>query len=122
MLAGFIARKDIVDEPVEQKATLTDDLLDELYDLMHENFKLREIREIAVTAEYDAEKIKKAYNYMLNYSSPIDNAIAFMKDCIKKEYYNQEKKPFIPKKNPFYNFMQREKIDFEEMERELLDN
>ena len=118
----FIARKDLVEEPLEQKATLTDDLLDELYDLMHENFRLREIREIAATAEYDAEKIRKAYNYMLNYSNPIDNAIAFMKDCIKKEYYNQEKKPFFSKKNSFSNIMQRDNIDFDEMERLLVDN
>ena len=118
----FIARKDLVEEPIEQKATLTDDLLDELYDLMHENFRLREIREIAATAEYDAEKIRKAYNYMLNYSNPIDNAIAFMKDCIKKEYYNQEKKPFFSKKNSFSNIMQRDNIDFDEMERLLVDN
>ncbi len=118
----FIARKDLIENPVEQKAILTDDLLDALYDLMHADFRLREIREIAAAAEYDSEKVRKAYDYMLNYSKPIDNSIAFMKDCIKKEYYAQGKKPFTPNKKSFNCFMKRDDIDFEEMERLFLDN
>ncbi len=118
----FVERRDLQEAPKEEKTIENDDIIDELCDLMHSDFKIREIREIAKTADYDVDKIKKAYDYMLNYSNPIDNSIAFMKDCIKKEYFNQEKKPFFPKKDSFNNIMQRDKIDFDEMERLLVDN
>lgn len=118
----YIKRKDLMEEAKVTKVPFNEDILDELYDLMHENFKLKEIREIAVAAEYDTDKIKKAYDYMISYRKPIENSIAFMKDCIKKEYYKQEKKPHIPNKNSFNCFLKREEMDFEEMERLFLEN
>ncbi len=118
----FVERRDLQETPKEEAVAENDDILDELCDLMHSDFKIREIREIAKTADFDVDKVKKAYEYMQNYSKPIDNAIAFMKDCIKKEYYNQEKKPYMPKKNSFNNIMQREDLDFEEMEKLLVEN
>ncbi len=118
----FIERSDLKEEPKEEKVVDIDDILDELIELMHGDFKTKEIRDIARSADFDIEKIKKAYEYMLSYTTTIDNTVAFMKDCIKKEYYNQEKKPFVPKKNSFSNIMQRDNIDFDEMERLLVDN
>lgn len=99
-----------------------DEILDELIDLMHDDFKLREIREIAEAADYDISKIKKAYEYMQNYGTDIDVPIAFIKDCIKKGYYNTESKPKSGKSNSFNNFTQRTDYDFEELERKLLEN
>ena len=121
-MAFFVERRDLQETPKEEAVAENDDILDELCDLMHSDFKIRKIREIAKTADFDVDKVKKAYEYMQNYSKPIDNAIAFMKDCIKKEYYNQEKKPYMPKKNSFNNIMQREDLDFEEMEKLLVEN
>ena len=86
------------------------------------DFKLREIREIAEAADYDLSKIKKAYEYMQNYGTDIDVPIAFMKDCIKKGYYNTESKPKAAKNNSINNFSQRTDYDFEELERKLLEN
>ncbi len=99
-----------------------DEILDELIDLMHDDFKLREIREIAEAADYDISRIKMAYEYMNNYRSDIEVPIAFMKDCIKKEYYNAKPKASAPKKRSFNDFEQRNDYDFEELERQLLDN
>ncbi len=99
-----------------------DEILDELIDLMHDDFKLREIREIAEAAEYDISKIKKAYEYMQNYGTDIDVPIAFIKDCIKKGYYNTESKSKSGKSSSFNNFTQRTDYDFEELERKLLEN
>ena len=99
-----------------------DEILDELIDLMHDDFKLREIREIAEAADYDISKIKKAYEYMQNYGTDIDVPIAFIKDCIKKGYYNTESKPKSGKSNSFNNFTHRTDYDFEELERKLLEN
>ena len=99
-----------------------DEILDELIDLMHDDFKLREIREIAEAADYDISKIKKAYEYMQNYGTDIDVPIAFIKDCIKKGYYNTESRSKSNKSNSFNNFTQRTDYDFEELERKLLEN
>lgn len=99
-----------------------DEILDELIDLMHDDFKLREIREIAEAADYDISKVKKAYEYMQNYGTDIDVPIAFIKDCIKKGYYNTESRSKSNKSNSFNNFTQRTDYDFEELERKLLEN
>ena len=99
-----------------------DDILDDLIELMHDYFKIKEIRDIAACADYDYEKIKKAYDYMLTYNTTVDVPIAFMKDCIKNEYYNNKAKPIEPNKNSFNNFEQRTDIDFDELEKQLLDN
>ncbi|RKM59250.1 RepB family plasmid replication initiator protein [Butyrivibrio sp. CB08] len=120
----FVTKKDA--EAVEKTAEVAvnkDEILDDLIDLMHDDFKLREIRELAELAEYDYDKIKKSYDYMNSYSSPVDVPIAFMKDCIKNEYYNNKTTKFRPKSsNSFNNFEQRNDYDFEELEKKLLDN
>lgn len=99
-----------------------DEVLDELIDLLHEDFKIREIREIAETGEYDLDKIRKAYEYMQSYDNTIEVPIAFIKECIKNEYYAQKAKPMYPKKNTFNSFEQNRGEDFEELEKLLLDN
>ena len=90
-------------------------------DLLHEDFKFKEIREIAEAAGYDVEKVKKSYSYMLTYDKTIDVPIAFIKDCIKNEYYSNTAKPMYPKKNTFNSFEQNQD-NFEELEKLLLDN
>ena len=99
-----------------------DEILDELIDLLHGEFKVREIRDIAEAAGYDFEKIKKAYEYMQSYATKIDVPIAFMKDCIKNEYYTGKNAPKFPEKTKFHNFEQNSNDNFEELERLLLDN
>jgi plasmid replication initiation protein len=98
-----------------------DEILDELMDLLHDDFKFKEIREIAEAAEYDLEKVRNAYNYMLTYDKTIDVPIAFIKECIKNEYYANKAKPMYPKKNTFNSFEQNQD-NFEELEKLLLDN
>lgn len=119
----FVTKKDHeAPKTVQIVQANKDEILDELIDLMHDDFKLREIREIAEAADYDISKIKKAYEYMQNYGTDIDVPIAFIKDCIKKGYYNTESKPKAAKNNSFNNFSQRTDYDFEELERKLLEN
>ena len=119
----FVTKKDLeAPKTVQIVQANRDEILDELIDLMHDDFKLREIREIAEAADYDISKIKKAYEYMQNYGTEIDVPIAFIKDCIKKGYYNSESKPKAAKNSSFGNFTQRTDYDFEELERKLLEN
>ncbi len=99
-----------------------DDILDDLTDLMHDDFKIREIREIAEFAGYDYDKIEKAYNYMLSYSSTVEVPIAFMKDCIKNEYYSSKRAPKKAVNSSFNPMEQHADYDFEELEKKLLDN
>lgn len=99
-----------------------DEILDELIELLHGDFKVKEIREIAEFAGYDLEKIRKSYEYMQSYVTTIDVPIAFMKECIKNEYYNSKAEPFVPKENKFNTFQHNSNDNFEELERLLLDN
>ena len=118
----FVDKKDVGNSIKREKQINKDDVLDDLIDLMHDYFKVKEIKEIAECADYDIDKIKQAYDYMQSYNTTVDVPIAFMKDCIKNEYYNNKAKPISPKKNSFNNFEQRTDINFEELEKQLLDN
>lgn len=99
-----------------------DELYDELFELLHDDFKFSEIKEIAEEADYDIDKIKSAYEYMQNYSTKVDVPIAFMKECIKKEYYNNKAKPKFPKNTAMNNFPQNKIDDFELLEKMIVDN
>ena len=99
-----------------------DEVLDQLIDLMHDTFKLREIKDIAEEAEYNYEKIEKAYEYMKNYSKEVEVPVAFMKECIRNEYYLQKKDKTKASSGSFGQFDQRNYSNYEELERLLLDN
>ena len=99
-----------------------DEILDDLITLMHEYFKIREIREIADFADYNYEKIEKAYNYYINYNSTVEVPIAFMKDCLKNEYYERKSYSKASIKGALNGYEKRNDYDFEELERQLLDN
>ncbi|SFC86442.1 replication initiation protein [Butyrivibrio sp. YAB3001] len=118
----FVKIEDPAVSKEKQQVINKDDVLDELVDLLHDDFKGKEIREIAEFAEYDIDKISKAYEYMQNYATKIDVPIAFIKECIKNEYYNNAAKPMYPKKNAFNNFDQNDNGNFDELEKILLDN
>ena len=118
----FVSQKESVAEKSKSLIINKDEVLDDLIDLLHNDFKVREIREIAESAEYDFEKIRKSYEYMLSYPSKIDVPIAFLKECIKNEYYNNVATPKYPSTNTFNSFEQNSEENFEELERMLLDN
>ena len=107
---------------INNAALNKDEIMDELIELMIDYFKVREIREIAESANYDLDKIKKAYDYMLNYNTTVEVPVAFMIDCIKNEYCANSSKKKITPRNAFNNFEQRNDYDFAELERKLLDN
>lgn len=120
----FVTKKDFNSIEKEDKLVQIsrDDIMDELIELMCSVFKVREIREIAEFAGYDLEKITKAFDYMQNYGADIDVPIAFMKNCIQEEYYMNTSKLKARKTNSFNNFTQNTNIDFDELERQLLEN
>ena len=119
----FVNKKGMIrQEPVKLSVEGKEDILDDLMELMHEDFKFREVREIAEEAEYDYEGIKQAYEYMLEYPTTIEVPIAFIKDCIKNKYYLKKAIPKAPKKTGFRNFEQREELDMDDLEKMLLDN
>ncbi len=119
----FVTKKEVeVVSNTKMSQVNKDEILDDLITLMHDTFKLREIREIAEAADYDYDKIEKAYEYMVNYNSTVEVPIAFMKDCLKNEYYEHKTAQKPAKNNNFRNFEQRNDYDFDELERKLLDN
>lgn len=120
----FVTKKNLNSIEKEDKLVQIsrDDIMDELIELMCSVFKVREIREIAEFAGYDLDKITKAFNYMQNYGADIDVPIAFMKNCIQEEYYMNTSKLKARKTNSFNNFTQNTNIDFDELERQLLEN
>lgn len=100
-----------------------DDKLDieqEILELIEEKVTLKDIKAIAIAADYNVQKVKDAYEIMKDSSSTVDNVVGFLIKAIQNNYkkvsvHNTPRKP----KNSFCDFEQRE-LDFDEIEKKLL--
>ncbi|MCR4653849.1 MAG: replication initiation protein [Eubacterium sp.] len=95
------------------------DFIDEMNKLMKdEDLSFRDLRSIADAANYDMDKVKKAYE-VLCAASEVTNVTAFMIKAIKDNYQLPKKRK---KTSSFHNFHQREysSEDFLDLERSLL--
>ena len=109
-------------EPIKEVKVLTED---EMFDvqcevkvLINEKLSVKDIRAICEAAEYDIDKIKKAYE-IAGTSGDIENLVGFMVKAIREGYEKPVKKKAKSSKNKFNNFPQRE-YDFDEFEKNLL--
>lgn len=89
--------------------------------LVDENVDLSDLKPICEAADYDIEKIKKAYDVAKN-ASNISNFVGFMIKAIKDDYSPAPiKKTTKKKKNSFNNFEQRQ-YNFDDLELGLLEH
>ena len=98
-----------------------DELLDEIYDILEGNFKLKDVRKIAKEADYNLVSIKKAYKVYKKNEDNVENSVGFMIAAIKDGYESTAKKKKTKAKNTFVEFDQNE-YDFDDLEGQLIDN
>ncbi|MEE0919842.1 MAG: replication initiation protein [Lachnospiraceae bacterium] len=115
----------IVDnEMIEEKYIDKDSVLEEIHDLIEEKLKLKDYSTIAEAANYDIDRIKKAY-CILKQNSNVENVVGFMIKAIEDNYeepVKAKKTKSTKKANSFNNFEQQNIYDFEELEKALLSN
>lgn len=93
-----------------------DEIIDKIRSLVKEELKTKEIRTIAESAEYNFEKVKKAYDVASASTKDIPNLVGFLKAAIKNGY----EKPIGKKaKNKFVNFEQSE-VDYDAIAQEKI--
>lgn len=110
-------------EEEKEKEIKTDELSEEqqfevqfqVKSLIQESLTFKDIKAICDAANYDYNKIYKAYEVACA-SSNISNLVGFMINAIKEDYSKPVQKK---KENKFNNFNQRE-YDFDKMEKDLL--
>ena len=113
---------DIVD-----KMPLTDEekdnILDDIMGIFEERIKLKDLKAIAEAANYETDRVKKAYQIAKNSKKEIPNLVGFMISAIKGEWEDTPKKnnesDSANNSNSFNQFEQRD-IDFNELEEKLL--
>lgn len=108
-------------EEVVEKTMDIDELLDEIYDILEGNFKLKDVRKIAKEADYNLASIKKAYKVYKKNEDNVENSVGFMIAAIKDGYESTAKKKKTKAKNTFVEFDQNE-YDFDDLEGQLIDN
>lgn len=96
-----------------------DDLIDDIRDLINEPLKTRDCKAIAEAAEYDFEKIKKAYSLAEKSSADIQSITGFIISALKNDWESTEKKGNI---KGFGNFDQRDDIDYNKLAEEIRKN
>lgn len=94
-----------------------DDFIDEMRNFIKEDLKTRDLKAVAEAAVYDIEKIKKAYQIMLQ-SGEIENVTGFLIKAIEDRY----EMPVKAKKQDggFNDFTQRS-YNYDELEKILLE-
>ncbi len=101
---------------IEKKKDLSEDekidFVDTIQDLIPYNIKVKELKAIAETAEYDLERVKKAVE-VLKATKEVDNVVGFLRDAIKKEYE-------VPVQKNTFNTMMKTDYDFDAIEKKLL--
>jgi hypothetical protein len=111
-------KSDVVDS--KDKKNFSEDLfelIDQVRSFINEELSTANIKTLIEKADYDIQKIQTAYDVFKEYSknSDVEDFVSFMIRAIDEKWKPKKKK------NTFTNFEQN-KIDFEELERKLLDN
>lgn len=91
-----------------------DQFHDKVMNLISEKVSIPDIRSISEAAEYDLEKVKRAYEVAC--STKVNDMTAFMIAAIKKGYKRRN-----GNYGSFDSYMRTE-YDFEELEKEILAN
>lgn len=112
----IVKTEEVVEKPMD-----IDELLDEIYDILEGNFKLKDVRKIAKEADYKLASIKKAYKVYKKNEDNVENSVGFMIAAIKDGYESTAKKKKTKAKNTFVEFDQNE-YDFDDLEGQLIDN
>ena len=90
--------------------------LDNISDLIEEPLKIKDLAAIAEAADYDKEKIEKAYRYMKSSPGDKENVVGYLIAAIKNNYGDNVK---AKGKNSFHNFKEREISEAEMQQLEL---
>lgn len=112
----IVKTEEVVEKPMD-----IDELLDEIYDILEGNFKLKDVRKIAKEADYNLASIKKAYKVYKKNEDNVENSVGFMIAAIKDGYESTAKKKKTKAKNTFVEFDQND-YDFDDLEGQLIDN
>lgn len=104
----------------QQKEVDIFEFIDEMRSFMKDvNFSIKDLNNIAETANYDMNKVKNAYKILVSpHNEEIKNATGFMMDAIRNNY---EPPITVSKKNSYNNFEQNT-YDYDELENSLRSN
>ena len=114
-------KKDYVEDT---KKVLTeedkDNALEEIMEIIDEKLKLREYKSIAEAAGYDVDLVRKQYAAIQNKSTDIKNLVGYLIEAVREDY--EEPSIKRAKSNNSFNQFKQNSYDFDELEKQLLDN
>ncbi len=111
---------DIVVEDVKRELTEEEKeaVIDKVFNLIDEKLVFKDYRAICEAANYSYEKVKKQYENIQNKKTQINDLTAYLIGAIKGNYSSPVKKS---RKSTFKDFEQQT-IDFDALEKKILDN
>lgn len=98
-----------------------DEIIDQIQELINYNLKVKECRNIAITANYNMDKVVKAYEVLQSTESEVNNIVGFLIKAIQNNYEPSKKKAASKKQknNSFTDFEMQNDYDFETLEKEF---
>ena len=79
-------KKNVVDMIGHEKSDELFNIIDEMRSIIHEDLKTRDLMEIAETAGFDIEVVKRAYEAAKNSRTPVRRLVGFLIMAIKNNY------------------------------------
>lgn len=108
----------------EEKTVINPDELIEKLDILgeviEEHLPIKDLKTILETADYDISRVEKAYQVSKKQKNKIHNLTAYLIMAIRDEY--DIPVSVVNKKGTGFNNFNERQYDFDELEKELLDN
>lgn len=129
----FFIRKNVEETVVESSAVVLEDnsrivseaeqykIVFQVQIMLGSGFEIEDVLAITKAANYDFDKIKTAHDLMINCKTDIENPTAWMISAIKNKYVQPKPIKGKASNNSFNNFEQNF-YNFDELEKQLLDN
>ena len=93
---------------ISEVIDITDDLIDELRDIIEEKLPTKDLRAVLEASNGDIDKVKNAYEIAKSSNTDINNLTGFLLCAIKNDYKPKKKKPARKKRENFSNFEERD--------------
>ena len=112
---------EVAEEPKSKVELSEDEKLEAIFavkTMLDSSFSIKDVRTLSEVADYDVQKVKKAYDIMTSSGSEIVDQMGWLIKAIKNDYQPKKSRKA---KTAFTSFQQNS-YDFDDLESKLLDN
>lgn len=118
--SGSVADTTTVEQPSLSDVDRQLEIIDEMRGFIKENLKSRELLAIAKTANYDMERVRRAYDIIEQSPTKINNFVAYFKTAIRDNYNEPVSKKGKKDNSAWADIKSETNVDLDELANNLV--